>query len=234
MLAGEIRERAAQGRTLVLGLPTGATPVPLYTELIRLHQEEDLSFRNVLTFNLDEYYGLPRGHPQSYHAFMRRTLFDHLDIPSSQTHLPDGMVAEGEVPEHCAAYEEKIRAAGGIDLQLLGIGRSGHIGFNEPGAEQDSVTRLVPLCPITRQDAAPAFGGLDRVPTHAITMGVSTILRARRITLLAWGSGKAGIVARAYRTSPTPDLPASFLHTHENCSLLLDREAASELNIPKP
>ena len=232
-LAGEIshliRTRAAEGRRAVLGLATGNTPLPFYAELVRLHREEGLSFAHVVTFNLDEYLGLPREHPESYWTFMHRHLFDHIDIPAAQVNLPSGNVAEEEIPAHCAAYEERIRAAGGLDFQLLGIGRTGHIGFNEPGSPRDSRTRRIHLDPVTRQDAAAAFGGLDQVPTHAITMGCGTILEARRIVLLAWGEKKAAIVREALRGPVTDQVSASFLQEHPNAVCYLDHGAASAL-----
>ncbi|MGB6220223.1 6-phosphogluconolactonase [Haloferula sp.] len=229
-IAAGIRQRAAEGKRLVLGLATGSTPIPLYGELIRLHREEGLSFANVVTFNLDEYQGLPADHEQSYHTFMRRRFFSQVDLPLHQAHLPGSMVAAEELQSHCAAYEEAIEDAGGIDLQILGIGRSGHIGFNEPPSSVDTVTRLVSLDPITRRDAADLFGGLDQVPMKAITMGVGTILRSRRIALLAWGEGKASIIARALRESPSDDCPATHLHHHPNVTFILDVAASSQLN----
>ncbi len=170
-VAALIRERQAEGRKVVLGLATGSTPLSFYAELVRLHREEKLSLANVVTFNLDEYHGLPASHPQSYHRFMRVNLFDHVDIPASAIHLPDGMVPNTAVDAHCHEYEEKIRAAGGIDFQILGIGRTGHIGFNEPGSARRSRTRLVTLDPLTRRDAASDFGGEEHTPRYAITMG---------------------------------------------------------------
>jgi glucosamine-6-phosphate deaminase len=213
----------ASGRPAVLGLATGRTPLPFYAELIRLHRVGKLSFAKVITFNLDEYLGLPAGHPESYHSFMRRELFDHVDIPAENVHIPDGMVAPENLAAHCAAYEDAIRAAGGIDFQLLGI------GFNEPGSPRDSRTREIELDPITRQDAAPSFGGLDQVPTHAISMGCGTILEARKIALLAWGSGKAAIVKEAL-TGPISDrVSASFLQEHADATFYLDAAAGSAL-----
>jgi glucosamine-6-phosphate deaminase len=196
-IAGMIRSKAQSGGRVVLGLATGSTPVGLYRELIRLHRLEGLSFANVTTFNLDEYYGLKRTHPESYWRFMHDQLFDHIDIPSTQIHLPDGTVARQDVFAHCRGYEEAIAEAGGIDLQILGIGRTGHIGFNEPGSSADSRTRLVTLDSVTRRDAARDFLGEENVPRHAITMGVGTILQARRVVLLAWGEMKADVVAQA-------------------------------------
>lgn len=228
-IAALIRRKKQEGGHAVLGLATGSTPVGLYRELIRLHREEGLSFANVITFNLDEYHGLERSHPESYWRFMHEQLFDHVDIPSAQIHLPDGMVPRSEVFAHCRAYEEAIAAAGGIDLQILGIGRTGHIGFNEPGSGADSRTRLVTLDTVTRRDAARDFRGEDNVPRHAITMGVGTILEARRVVLLAWGEAKADVLARAVEGTPGAELPASFLQAHDDCRFLVDRAAAGRL-----
>lgn len=232
-LAGEvaalIRERAAAGKNVVLGLATGSTPVRLYRELIRLHREEGLSFKNVLTFNLDEYYGLTRDHPESYWRFMHEQLFNHIDLPATHIHLPDGTLPRGEVFGACRAYEDKIAAAGGLDLQVLGIGRTGHIGFNEPGSTRESRTRLVTLDGLTRRDAARDFLGEANVPRHAVTMGVGTILDARRIVLLAWGESKAAVLAQAVEGTPVDTLPASFLQGHKNVSFYLDGSAASAL-----
>lgn len=233
-LAGELREliRRCQdeGRRAVLGLATGRTPLPLYSELIRLHREEELSFRNVITFNLDEYLGLPPDHPQSYRSFMREQFFDHVDIDPECTHIPDGMVPEEEVVAHCEAYERAIEEAGGIDLQILGIGRTGHIGFNEPGSPADSRTRRVALDEMTRSDAAPAFDGLAKVPTEAITMGCGTILAAARLRLMAWGANKAEILRKAFLGPVTAEVPASFLQEHEDVRLFLDGPAAGEMD----
>ena len=228
-IAGLIRARQGEGRTVVLGLATGSTPVSFYAELVRLHREEHLSFANVITFNLDEYRGLPADHPQSYHQFMRVHLFDHVDMPDAQIHLPDGSIPTGEVEAHCRGYEEQIRAAGGIDLQILGIGRTGHIGFNEPGSARRSRTRLVTLDPLTRRDAAGDFGGEEHTPRYAITMGVRTILEARRIVLMAWGQHKAGPVRAAIEGDVTPQVPASFLQEHDQVQFVLDQAAASAL-----
>lgn len=229
-IATLLRSRAAEGRRAVLGLATGSTPIPLYQELIRLHREEGLSFAHVTTFNLDEYLGLNRDHPESYWSFMHRQLFNHIDVPPDQIHLPDGRVPEAEIPAHCAGYEAAIRDAGGVDFQILGIGRTGHIGFNEPGSPKDSRTRRIHLDPITRQDAAPAFGGLENVPTHAITMGCGTILDARRIALMAWGEKKAAIVRDAIHGPVTDQISASFLQQHPHATFFLDQPAASHLS----
>lgn len=228
-LAALIRERSAAKRHAVLGLATGSTPVRLYRELIRQHREEGLSFAQVITFNLDEYHGLSPQHPESYRRFMQEQLFDHIDIPVEQIHVPDGTVPRTEVFAYCRDFEEKIRAAGGIDVQILGIGRTGHIGFNEPGSGLDSRTRLVTLDALTRRDAARDFLGETNVPRHAITMGVGTILEARRIVLLAWGEAKAPILAHAIEEAPTETLPASFLQGHPDVRVLLDHAAGTEL-----
>lgn len=228
-VAALVRTINESGRPAVLGLATGRTPLPFYAELIRLHQEGSLSFAKVITFNLDEYLGLAGDHPESYRTFMRQELFDHVDIPAENIHIPDGTVSAADLEAHCAAYEEAIHAAGGIDFQLLGIGRTGHIGFNEPGSPRESRTRRVELDPITRQDAAPSFGGLDQVPTHAISMGCGTILEAKKIALLAWGSGKAEIVREALTGPLTDQISASFLQEHPDATFYLDAEAGAAL-----
>jgi len=228
-VAALVRAINDSGRSAVLGLATGRTPLPFYAELIRLHEQGELSFAQVITFNLDEYLGLAGEHPESYRAFMSRELFDHVDIPAENIHIPDGTVSPEDLSAHCAAYEAAIRNAGGIDFQLLGIGRTGHIGFNEPGSPRDSRTRKVELDPITRQDAAPAFGGLDQVPEHAISMGCGTILEARKIALLAWGKAKAAIVREALTGPVTDQVSASFLQEHADATFYLDAEAGSEL-----
>lgn len=228
-VAALVRMINEAGRPAVLGLATGRTPLPFYAELIRLHRDGLLSFAKVITFNLDEYLGLAGDHPESYRAFMHRELFDHVDIPAENVNIPDGTVPPDALETHCAAYEEAIRAAGGIDFQLLGIGRTGHIGFNEPGSPRGSRTRKVELDPITRQDAAPAFGGLENVPAHAISMGCGTILEARKIALLAWGAAKADIVKEALTGPVTDQISASFLQEHPDATFYLDAEAGSGL-----
>lgn len=228
-VAAAIQERAASGKGFALGLATGSTPVPFYRELIRLHREEGLSFAGVTTFNLDEYYGLPRDHPESYYRFMCDQLFDHIDIPESQIHIPDGTVPMEAVYDHCLDYERRIVEAGGLDLQILGIGRTGHIGFNEPGSSSDSVTRMITLDRVTRQDAAADFMGVANVPRSAITMGVGTILEARCLVLMAWGGNKAGIVREAVEGRVTDQVSASFLQNHGNATFLIDSAAASGL-----
>ena len=228
-IAGLIRERASLDRPCVLGLPTGATPVGVYAELVRLHREEQLSFANVTTFNLDEYYPIAPDELQSYRRFMREHLFDHVDIDPRRVHIPDGTVPPDRVHEYARRYEEAIADAGGLDLQLLGIGRTGHIGFNEPGSAKDSATRLITLDRVTRRDAAADFFGLDQVPRRAITMGVGTILAARRVVLMAFGEHKAQIVAQAVEGPVTPHVAASFLQEHANAAVVLDHAAAADL-----
>jgi glucosamine-6-phosphate deaminase len=228
-IAALIRSRSAEGRGSVLGLATGSSPVSVYAELVRMHREEGLSFRGVTTFNLDEYVPMDPDAPQSYRRFMREHLFDHVDLDPARTHVPDGTLPVEEITDHCAAYEEAIRSAGGIDLQILGVGRTGHVGFNEPGSSPRSRTRLIWLDRLTRLDAASEFFGVERVPTRAITMGVATILEARRILLLAWGEGKAPIVARTVEGAPTSAVPATFLQGHPAATVIVDRAAAAEL-----
>lgn len=224
-----IKERAAQGKNVVLGMATGSTPVPFYRELIRLHKEEGLSFKNVITFNLDEYYGLNGDHPESYACFMREQIFDHIDIPKENINIPSGTVPGDQVFSHCREYEEKMDAAGGIDFQILGIGRTGHIGFNEPGSSRDSLTRRITLDRVTRQDAAADFRGEENVPHFAITMGVGTILRGKKLVLMAWGENKAEMVAKAVEGQVTEAISASFLQDHPNARFFIDSGASREL-----
>ncbi|MEM8737930.1 MAG: glucosamine-6-phosphate deaminase [Planctomycetota bacterium] len=228
-IADLIQAKAQRGENAVLGLATGSTPVSVYNELIRLHQEEGLSFANVVTFNLDEYFPAQPDELQSYVRFMREHLFDHVDLPADQAHVPDGTLSVEEVPAYCAAYEKQIADAGGLDLQILGIGRTGHIGFNEPGSGRDSRTRLIWLDRLTRLDAASDFFGIEYVPTRAITMGVGTILDARKIILMAWGEGKAPVVARAVEGEITSVVAASFLQEHPNAQFVIDQAAADHL-----
>lgn len=222
-----IREKAKKGAKAVLGLATGSTPVGVYEELVRLHNEEGLSFKNVITFNLDEYYPIDPNSLQSYVRFMHEHLFDHIDIPKNQVHIPDGSIEEDDIQGFCDDYEEKIIKAGGIDIQILGIGRTGHIGFNEPGSRPDSLTRLITLDKITRQDAASDFFGEEYVPRRAITMGVGTIMSAKRIFLVAWGEGKARIIRETVEGEIKESIPATYLQNHPDTTIILD-EAASE------
>jgi glucosamine-6-phosphate deaminase len=228
-IADLIRERAAAGHPCVLGLATGSTPTTVYAELVRLHREEGLSFAGVHTFNLDEYYPMQPNELQSYVRFMNENLFDHIDIDRANINIPDGTLPEEEVLAHCAAYEQKIVDLGGVDIQVLGIGRTGHIGFNEPGSGRESRTRMITLDKKTRQDAASDFFGEDYVPRRAITMGVGTILEARQVYMLAFGEGKAKVVAEAVEGPVTPIVAASFLQEHDNSIAVLDEAAADRL-----
>jgi glucosamine-6-phosphate deaminase len=228
-IATLIRNRAAEGRHCVLGLATGSTPVGIYNELVRLHEKEKLSFANVVTFNLDEYYPMQPGELQSYVRFMREHLFDLLDIPPENINIPDGTLPEDQVAEFCQRYESRIAAVGGIDIQILGIGRTGHIGFNEPGSSQHSRTRLITLDRVTRIDAASDFFGEENVPRRAITMGVGTILNARQVVMVAFGEHKARIVAKAVEGPITSAVAASFLQDHPDAVLVLVVSAASDV-----
>ncbi len=228
-MARLIRERASLGRSVVFGFATGETLVPLFAELVYLHQEEGLSFPNVVTFNLDEYLGLEAGDPRSLHAVMMRNLFDHLDIPAHNRHFLHSDLRPSAIKAHCAAYEAEIARAGGIDIQVLGIGRNGHIAFNEPGSPIDSRTRRVMLAGSTRVDAVSEFATLAQVPIAALTMGCGTILEARRLILMAWGAKKARIVRRAITGPVTAKLPASFLQSHPSAQVFLDPPAAAVL-----
>lgn len=224
-----VRERAAAGRTAVLGLASGSTPIAAYRELIRMHREEGLSFANVVTFNLDEYYALPPGSIHSYSRYMWENFFSFIDIDPQNVHIPNGDVPRDTVAAEAKHYEEMIRDAGGIDIQILGIGKTGHIGFNEPGSGIDSRTRLITLDMVTRKDAATDFFGEENVPREAITMGVGTILEAREIFILATGEHKSDIVRRAVEGEIDHEVPATFLQKHPNTTFYLDRAAAAEL-----
>ena len=228
-IAKLISDNNAVNQKTVLGLATGATPIKVYKELIRLHKEEGLSFKNVITFNLDEYYPMKSHASQSYVAFMNDNLFNHIDIDRNNIHIPEGELAEGEIFDFCADYEKKITAYGGLDIQILGIGRTGHIGFNEPGSAPNSGTRLVSLNDLTRRDASRDFGGKENVPTKAITMGVGTIFKAKHIVLMAWNQKKASIIKKAVEGEISTDVPATFLQLSDNVEFILDSEAASDL-----
>lgn len=228
-IASLIKEKQANGLPCVLGLATGSSPISVYNQLIKLHQEEDLSFKNVITFNLDEYYGLEPNDINSYHFFMHENLFDHIDIPAENINIPSGILEPKKVRDYCKAYEKKIADLGGLDFQLLGIGRTGHVGFNEPGSNINSQTRLVTLDHLTRYDAAGAFYGIENVPSKAITMGIKTILSAKRIVLLAWGINKSEIIQKAVEGALTPNIPTTYLQEHHNTTLVLDHQAASGL-----
>ncbi len=228
-IADLIRAKAKAGEKCVLGLATGSTPTRVYDELVRMHREEGLSFANVVTFNLDEYYPMQPNELQSYVRFMREHLFDHVDIPDENVHIPDGTLPPERIAEYCREYERAIERAGGIDLQLLGIGRTGHIGFNEPGSHRSSRTRLIAMDMITRRDAASDFFGEENVPRRAITMGVATILDAKKVVLMAFGEHKAGVVREAVEGPVTPSVAASFLQEHDDALVVLDEAAAAEL-----
>jgi len=229
MIESLIRQNNSAGRATVLGLPTGSTPVGLYRELIRLHREAGLDFSRVVTFNLDEYFPMQPDDPQSYRRWMQETFFNHVNIPPQNVHVPDGTIKPEDAEEYCQRYEQKVRRAGGIDLQVLGIGRTGHIGFNEPGSARHSRTRMVTLDPVTRRDAAGSFFGEENVPHQALTMGVGTILDARKVVLLAFGEHKAPIVRRAVEGPISDAVTASYLQQHPDATFLLDQAAAGDL-----
>ena len=228
-IADLIRKKQATNKTCVLGLATGSSPIKVYEELVRMHNEEGLSFANVITFNLDEYLPMERENRQSYHFFMHEHLFNHIDIPEENVNVPDGTVSGESVIQYCLAYEKKIKNSGGLDFQLLGIGRTGHIGFNEPGSHYNSGTRVITLDHITRVDAAPAFLGIENVPRKAITMGIATVLSAKRIVLLGWGQNKADIIKKTVEGDISSHVPATYLQQHNNCTFVLDTGAGSEL-----
>ena len=224
-----IAQRRAEGRTPVLGLATGSTPIGVYRELIRMHREEGLAFSDVVTFNLDEYYPMRPDSIHSYYRYMWENLFDHIDVRPENVHIPDGAAPREQLKAAMQRYEDAIREAGGIDLQILGIGKTGHIGFNEPGSGIDSRTRAIALDTITRRDAAADFFGEDNVPTEAITMGVATIMEAREVALLATGEHKAAIVRRAVEGEPVPDVAATYLQRHFNAVFYVDPAAGADL-----
>lgn len=224
-----VKAKAIKNEHCVLGLATGSSPMTVYNELTRLHREENISFKNVITFNLDEYYPMPPGELQSYVRFMKEYLFDHIDIQKENINIPDGTVPKDKIDDYCRKYEKKIKSNGGIDIQILGIGRTGHIGFNEPGAGIDSRTRLVTLDNITKIDAASDFFGEENVPDKAITMGVGSILDAKRIILLAWGEKKASVVKEAVEGVISDEVPATYLQNHKNTTFIIDVAAGAEL-----
>ena len=228
-IANIIKNKQKDNANAVLGLATGATPIAVYAELVRLHKEEGLSFKNVITFNLDEYYPMQPTAAQSYVSFMNDQLFDHIDIDKNNVHIPDGTVKLEDIPAFCLNYEQKIGEAGGLDIQILGIGRTGHIGFNEPGSAPNSGTRLVTLDDLTRRDAARDFGGKSFVPTKAITMGIGTIFKAREIVLMAWNSKKAPIIKKAVEGEMSSEVPATYLQLSDHVEFILDEDAASLL-----
>lgn len=228
-IAKLIKSKQEDNENCVLGLATGSSPIKVYEELVRLHKEEDLSFKNVISFNLDEYYPMGKDNIQSYHYFMHEHLFNHIDIRPENINIPDGTLSTEELHDYCINYENKIKDLGGLDFQLLGIGRTGHIGFNEPGSHYNSGTRIVTLDFVTRLDASNAFLGIENVPRKAITMGVGTIIKAKRIVLLAWGINKKEIIKRTIEGEVSSDIPATFLRNHSNTTFVLDQESSSEL-----
>src|ERR1700744_3792843 len=228
-IAALIRKKSEKGEKAVLGLATGATPIGVYAELVRQHREEGLSFANVITFNLDEYFPMQPTAVQSYVTFMNENLFNHVDIKKENIHIPDGTLPQDEVAAFCLNYEKQITDLGGLDLQILGIGRTGHIGFNEPGSAPNSGTRLVTLDDLTRSDASRDFGGKQNVPTKAITMGIGTIFKAREIILMAWSLKKAPIIKKAVEGEISGEVPATYLQHSEHVEFVLDEAAASQL-----
>jgi len=227
-IANLIKEKQAQNLPCVLGMATGATPILLYKELVRMHKEEGLSFKNVITVNLDEYYPIPRNAYQSYWSFMHRHLFGHIDIDPKNIHLPNSEWTKEELKEKCVAYEQTIEKLGGIDLQILGIGKNGHIGFNEPGSSFHSKTRVIHLDHLTRMANLYEWHDLNKVPRTAITVGIGSIMKAKKIVLLAWGN-KADIVAKSVEGDVTEQIPASVLQNHDDCTYIIDEFAATEL-----
>src|SRR5919205_2612998 len=228
-IANLIRGKQMAGEPSILGLATGSTPIGVYRELIRRHHEAKLSFRDVVTFNLDEYYPMSPDSIHSYHRYMWENLFSQIDIDPANVHIPRGDVPREEVDVYCHRYEETINRLGGIDYQILGIGKTGHIGFNEPGSGIDSRTRLVTLDTVTRRDASADFFGEENVPREAITMGVATILDAREIAILATGEHKSSIVRRAVEGEIDLEVAATFLQRHAKTTFYVDRAAGAEL-----
>jgi glucosamine-6-phosphate deaminase len=228
-IAQLIRDKQKENKPCVLGLATGSTPKTMYAELVRMHKEEGLSFHNVITFNLDEYYPIERDAIQSYYNFMYRLLFSHVDIKPENIHIPDGSIPKEAIKQHCARYEQMIQEAGGIDLQILGIGINGHIGFNEPGSGLYTKTRMVTLDNTTRLANAYEFSNISEVPRLAVTAGISTIMKARKIILMAWGSSKAPVIKQAVEDDDNEHVPASLLQNHDDVTFVVDEVAAAEL-----
>jgi len=233
MVANEIailiRKKQKEKKHCVLGLATGSSPISVYNELVRMYKEEGLSFSNVISFNLDEYFPMKKPDIQSYYHFMDVHLFSHVDIKPQNIYIPNGSLNNDQVNDHCENYEKKIHELGGIDFQLLGIGRTGHIGFNEPGSNYNSLTRLVHLDYITRNDARKSFYGIENVPTTALTMGIETIRKSKRIVLLAWGQNKSLVIKKAIQDEIDSNIPASFLQNHGNVTFVLDNSSAFDL-----
>jgi glucosamine-6-phosphate deaminase len=228
-IASLIKEKQHENKHCILGLATGSSPIRVYEELVRMHKEEGLSFENVITFNLDEYFPMDKNNIQSYFYFMHEHLFNHVNIIPENINIPDGTISIDDLYQYCIDYEMKIKALGGLDFQLLGIGRTGHIGFNEPGSHLNSGTRIITLNNITRVDAAPSFFGIENVPRKAITMGIGSVRDAKRIVLLAWGANKNTIIKEAIEGQISSMVPATYLQQHNNTTFILDEEASSEL-----
>ena len=224
-----IQKNNKKNKKTVLGLATGSSPKGVYNNLIELHKKEKVSFKNVVTFNLDEYYCISKDHKQSYHQFMDENLFNHIDIDRNNIHIPDGDLNKKIIDNFCKEYEKKIKSYGGIDIQILGIGANGHIGFNEPGSNLNSITRLVKLDYQTRNDARLNFNGIKNVPSSAITMGIKTILASKRIILMAWGKSKSNAIKKAVEVRQNVKLPASLIQSHDNATIVLDKDSSSLL-----
>ena len=229
LIADKIKEKQAKQENCVLGLATGSSPIKVYAELVRMHKEEELSFSNVITYNLDEYFPMQPTATQSYVNFMNKHLFDVIDIPKENIHIPDGTIDLKDIKSYCESYESSIDKNGGLDIQLLGIGRTGHIGFNEPGSTIDGLTRLITLDEVTKKDAASDFFGEEHVPRNAITMGVGTIMKAKKICLLAWGESKSAIIKKTVEGPLSDQVPATFLQKHPNTTFYIDSAAADKL-----
>jgi glucosamine-6-phosphate deaminase len=228
-IAALIKIKQLEGKQCILGLATGSTPTRVYAELVSMCKAGQLTFKNVVTFNLDEYYPIQQDSLQSYVRFMNEHLFNHIDIPKENINIPDGTLPKEKVAEFCKAYEKKIADLGGLDLQILGIGRTGHIGFNEPGSGENTITRMITLDQMTRIDAASDFFGEESVPRKALTMGVGTIMKAKKIIMMAWGEGKAKITRKAVEGPVTDQIPSTFLQKHPNAHVIVDEAASNEL-----
>ena len=224
-----IKKNNKKNKKTVLGLATGSSPKGVYNKLIEIHKKEKVSFKKVVTFNLDEYYSISKDHKQSYHQFMDENLFNHIDIDRDNIHIPDGDMDKKMVDKFCKEYEKKIKSFGGIDIQILGIGANGHIGFNEPGSNLNSITRLVKLDYQTRHDARLNFNGIKNVPSSAITMGIKTILASKRIILMAWGKSKSNAIKKAVEVRQNVKVPASLIQSHHNATIVLDKDSSSLL-----
>ena len=228
-IADLIKRKQKKNKLCILGLATGSSPIRVYEELVRMHKEDGLSFSNVVSFNLDEYYTMETESIHSYHYFMYQHLFNHIDIKPENVNIPDGTVSSEELHQYCIDYDLKINEYGGLDFQLLGIGRTGHIGFNEPGSHYNSGTRSITLDPVTRADAARSFLGIENVPKKAITMGIGTVRKAKRIVLLGWGANKSAILKETIEGEISSEVPATYLQEHKNTTFVINEEASEEL-----